>query len=263
MFIARNIPFYWAQSNVQSSPLGGTQPTTFQLLAQVPAKKQGDSILQTVTAAFNVVGPTAVQAVTPTGQVLLTPDLTDPSPAPLELSLGQPPTINCQVDSPQFGIEFKFTATAPTNGPGTYSAIQLIDLSQSRVPVPGATPPALSVTNGFELDNSVTYDNRTVSVASGSSKTWCATDSPGTDTNPEFASLTRLDSFRTYFVYKPNVSGAIWVPLGELTWSWGGTVTQTKGTWTGPTSVTRPSPSFATPVPYQLIPLPSWSATFK
>ncbi len=60
-------------------------------------------------------------------------------------------------------------------------------------------------------------------------------DSPGAAlfpatyfTTPD--SLNRVDSFTLTLIFKP--SGGIWVPLGQLPWSWSGTAVYAAGAWT-------------------------------
>lgn len=55
---------------------------------------------------------------------------------------------------------------------------------------------------------------------------------------PQYSPVTRSDSFSLYFMFKPNVPNARFVPLQQLDWWWGETVTYTPrhmegapGTW--------------------------------
>jgi len=67
------------------------------------------------------------------------------------------------------------------------------------------------------------------------------------------------DTFTDYFVFRPNTKNSIWVTMGKLVWSWGGTTTLKSGSWTTPTATTQPS----NPGGSSSNELPTWPAVFN
>jgi hypothetical protein len=167
------------------------------------------------------------------------------------------------------GITWMFTTTTPDDGAGVVDAVQLIN-SQA---IDGYAPPSPNAVFGtcgsWDLDSASPYSAPQYTpfpIPSGRGGTWSYNDSPYMRI-PSFyggtvISMSKTDSMHTYFIYKPSVSDAIWVVLGELDWGW-----QATTTWTGTKSngyFPSPSPTIINPRPnptgYPANPIPTWSA---
>jgi hypothetical protein len=168
------------------------------------------------------------------------------------------------------GMHFKFSATAPDgDGNGYVSATQLTRYSEGWTQNPAYTGPVIQpqTSNGpYYLDDCPLYgDAKHVSKGSegGKQYRWTDADSPGTALDTSANQYTRADAFTTRFMYRPGGRGSIWVPIGEVTWHWGGTATRTNppgtqnGGWTGPTNATYSRNPRAVAFPN----FPTWTMT--
>jgi len=108
----------------------------------------------------------------------------------------------------------------PDSG-GTTEWVQLISKeSLSGVSLSGV--PALPAYYGPGLDNSYPYnpDDPTAAI------TVMASDSPNNGLNPLLSKETRRFRADMYYLWKPQISGSIFVPLGYVEWSTSGTGVQ-------------------------------------
>jgi len=105
---------------------------------------------------------------------------------------------------------------------------------------------------GYTWDVSAT-GNGADTPASGYTQT--DIDGGGNDWRTAFAG----DTFQTWLMFKPSSTGAIWVPLQQLGWSWTATATKnlTTGKWTTTGSVTTPDHGTVTDTP------PAWSKVIQ
>lgn len=129
------------------------------------------------------------------------------------------------------GIEMGFDCVA--NGcNGVVGAIQLIRSLRVAHETTGATR-TLSTNGMFVLDNGappndVIYLNRTVAVGN----LLQISDSPAQELSNEIDRISIDEAFRTYFMFRSNAPGAIWVPLYLCSWGWQATAIRTGlGQW--------------------------------
>lgn len=115
------------------------------------------------------------------------------------------------------GIAFNFLATAPANGAGHLAATQLFTGEAIGIPVTGDL---LNMVNA--LDDCPLYGNRYVPIGAGSDRIWTASDSPGMPLASVDTMAGMVFFFRTYFMYRPDGTGSIWVPIGVMNWDIGG-----------------------------------------
>lgn len=139
-----------------------------------------------------------------------------------------------------YGIHFTFTATAPpTDTDGHVAMTQLISSNTTYTPFPPSDLKKVwPTTNGqWLLDACASYPgfDRTNPLLfsefpqpRNGQYTYVGYDVPGTRLYPEFDGISRSDSFRSYFMYKPASPGSIWVPLGVYLWSWEGAASRTR-----------------------------------
>ena len=59
-------------------------------------------------------------------------------------------------------------------------------------------------------------------------------DNPSLGLTSSYQKVSVSDSFNMWLMFKPSISGSIWVPLGQVNWNWaaGATRTGSPNTWT-------------------------------
>jgi hypothetical protein len=210
-----NLDFYWIK--------GGSKAIT------VAATVRGSSL--TAQVMQNVLAPTNVTMTSVTDHVKVGPTGW-PGDPPMNLYYGK---------SPNVGIQWTCTATAPAGGKGEIAGTQLNNSDRKRTSNAGVVESNDSG-GAYMLDTTVPYST-SVTIAAGASATWSSNDSPST---PLTASLSRKsvnDLFRMYFMYKPDGADSIWVTLMRLDWHWAGQTTRVGApggagnNWTAPAGV--------------------------
>jgi hypothetical protein len=101
--------------------------------------------------------------------------------------------------------------------------------------------------------------NGVVTIPAGQSTTWALNDDPYLGLTSNYSSVTANENFQTYFMYQPPTAGAIWVTLGVISWSWGGTATTDGSSWSASATSFSPSPAGATVMYTNSNALPQWS----
>lgn len=189
-----------------------------------------DGTSASATATFNVVGPTAVSVATPLGQWQV-----NPNSSGFELDFGFP-------ISPDLGIQFNGRATSPSGYTGTYEWVQLIGGDNTTFTAGSST---LTCTKGTGLDNQFPY-------STGLS----TSDSPSLGLPSADSKVTRSNTFKMYFMWRPGLTGDIPVPLGYVSWQIFGDAVQSGGTWTAQSDSTRSANAFQASSSY-----PQWTST--
>jgi hypothetical protein len=237
---------------------------------------------QYVVTAIRVNAPSKVAVSTATSRVLVTPAPAFNCNLSLTFGLANYPNALCNSTQPP-GITWTLSAVGPAKSKsaqaylgGQLDMTQLITLTDSAVPLPGATnaPPAPPNFTGA-LDTCIHYgeDGGHVAVPAGGSATWYSNDSPASRLNPNWLRYSRSDDFQDYFVYKlndlPNTPAAkqnLWVVIGHAHWGWSGTAVQA-------TPPAQPSPAWflaVAPTPEASAtadsrpgPLPTWQSGYN
>lgn len=102
------------------------------------------------------------------------------------------------------------------------------------------------------------YFNHVNELKAGQPGAWSDEDSPFRALW-DLSYLQRHDQFQTWFVYKPRLPSAVWVPLGYVQWNWAGTAMLSGTTWNLSGASASPNPSAVIPNSYTAIPLPTWA----
>lgn len=157
------------------------------------------------TTTFNVRRPTA-QITSTTGSVDI-----DKSSTPWGLRFGVPWP----------GIAFTQTITIPSGFSGSTEWVQLADPLRRRKKPDGTWDRWA----GAGLDTDYPYSAAT-----------STTDSPATSLDSGYVEKTANDSFTMYLMFQPSGFGSIFVPLRQVSWSWGGDAVYSGGTWLLPFS---------------------------
>ena len=187
--------------------------------------KDGLNCSRKAKAAFNVNGPTGKITPTPTSWSV-SQQISCPSILQL-LYFGYPdPTSGCSHIPLVKGISFKagITNVPVLNGTavnGTTEWVQLILKNRlSGISVSGTQ--AIPANLGVGLDNTYPYrpDDPDDAV------TTLASDSPNNSLNPLLSRETRRFKANMYYLWKPKISGSIFVPLGYVEWNTSGTGVQ-------------------------------------
>jgi hypothetical protein len=214
---AADLDFYW---------IAGGSPQTVEVEATVLGRR-----LQ-ATVAFNVLAPGNLSMTSSTGRVAVgNPGFGE---GEIELHFG---------NYERCGIEFTLSATAPPGGAGEIAGTQLIQQVRTRLFNDGNTRD-WSTQGRFVLDTQTPL-NPARQIASGGSRTWNGTDSPGTPLAPNQQRASVDDHFRVYFMYRPAGADSIWVTLMLLCWEWSGVTTRvgapsgTANTWHTATAVSH------------------------
>lgn len=126
-----------------------------------------------------------------------------------------------------FGIHFTFTAPAPDTG-GYVTGTQLIDSQSTYTPYPADTGKVFHPTGGDSWLDACWFYPGADSVVFGFGRmprqkngqfTYVAYDAPvGFLYSTDFSMLSRGDSLRMFFMYRPSGRESIWVPLGVYSW---------------------------------------------
>ena len=152
-----------------------------------------------------------------------------PTPEPY-LSLG-----DASLGKP--GIKWTFSAAAPSGYKGQLDMIQLINSSRTGTTTGNQTTNLFTTNNQSWLDSCELYDS---AVAIGS--TWSDNDSPAQHLSATYIKESATDQFQSYMIYEPNAihkERTIWVPLGDVTWSWSGVANYSNGWTLGSSSAQR------------------------
>jgi len=221
---------------------------------------------QTIVATYFIYARTSINVTANVGSVLVTPPPQLGCNLALVLGIVNKTGSTCN-GTAKHGADWTFTATGPANNTSAQAALgglldmtQLITLTNSFVPLPGATNVPTPVPNtNAALDTCIHFGNSSLAhatIAPSVPSTWTANDAPGTVLEPLWLSFTRSDVFNDYFVYRlndmsstPSSRKNIWVVLGDAGWGWGGKAVQATPTLT-PTHVPVFSLAATTPAPY-------------
>ena len=203
-------------------PLNGIH-VTYTYCVNIPGV--GNQCSEEANAIFNVYGPTATITPSPNNWSVV-PPMSCPTTVQL-LYFGYPdPTSGCSLTPLVKGISF---SAALSNMPaingsvvsGTAEWVQLItkDTLSGTLLSGGKAGPT---SQGVGLDNTYPYKpddpNAAVTIA--------ASDSPNNSLNPLLSRETRRFKADMYYLWRPQVSGSIFVPLGYVEWSTSGTGVQ-------------------------------------
>jgi len=198
-------------------------PVTYQYCVNIPGV--GNQCSDEAKTSFNVTGPAATIMSTPTSWSV-SPEMSCPSILQL-LYFGYPdPITGCSHKPLVKGIFFKAAlSNLPVlNGTAVNGKTEWVQLilknSLSGVSLSGAQ--AIPANLGVGLDNTYPYgsDDSTESVTTE------ASDSPSNDLDPALARERRKFKADMYYLWKPQISGSIFVPLGYVEWSTSGTGVQ-------------------------------------
>ena len=206
-----NVAFYWVY---QTSNI----PVTYQYCVNIPSV--GNQCSETANATFNVTGP--IVTIAPTANSWsVPPPMSCPTIVQL-LYFGYPdPTSGCSLVPMVKGISFKATLSNVPDGDGTTEWIQVItaDTLSGTYISGGSFGPA---NQGVGLDNFLPYppDDPVDAVTTETS------DSPGNSLRRSLSEETRSFTADMYYLWQPQISGAIFVPLGYIEWSTSGTAAQ-------------------------------------
>jgi len=199
-------------------------PVTYQYCVNIPGV--GKQCSMTANATFNVIGPPTAK-ITPTPTYWsVSPEMSCPNTLQL-LYFGVPdPTSGCLHKPLVKGISFdSVLSNMPViNGSavsGTTEWVQIIEtnaVSGTLLSGGKAGPTSL----GVGLDKTYPYppDDPLESM------TTKASDSPSVDLDPDLARETRRFKADMYYLWKPQISGSIFVPLGYVEWESSGTSIQ-------------------------------------
>jgi hypothetical protein len=207
---------YWVYPN-------GSIPVTYQYCVNIPGAQPVKQCSLVANAAFNVTGPTAT--ITPSATSwYVTPQMSCPSIIQF-LYFGYPdPITGCSLKPfarSDAGISFNAALSNVPDSGGTTEWVQLI-LKESLSGVSLSGGPSIPAYYGPGLDNSYPYgpDDPNADV------TTQASDSPNNSLNPLLSRETRRFKADMYYLWKPQISGSIFVPLGYVEWSTSGTGVQ-------------------------------------
>jgi len=187
----------------------------------------------TVSATFDVQGPSAIALTTPT----ISPVTIGLYTGYLYMGMFVPP------DTP--GIVFNATLQQPTAAQGTIVFVQYINQYNYQWTTSGGCP---SQSDGPGIDTGYPFDESSVGATTSSTN-----DSPAI---PLYSNATAAQaSFNAtmYLMWQPSLPATpvIPVPLGSITWQWSGDAEQNGGTWSfaqqpaSPTaSIFQPSASY-------------------
>jgi hypothetical protein len=147
------------------------------------------------------------------------------------------------------GITWTFSAGAPGYGAGSLAVAQLLTAATVSGTLNGnvetATPsPQATLLDGFFPEYGIT-------VSTGSTLTFI--DSPDWSLSGQNCTkLSTTESFVDYFMYQPTAGSrpSIWVTLEKGTWGWTGSATLKNGAWSGSGSVSTPTYSSSTELPW-------------
>jgi hypothetical protein len=151
---------------------------------------------------------------------------------------------------------------------GKFALIQLVNLANLYTLASSGTIVNQSTGAGmFVLDttsqNMVPQYNDTAGIITappGTSEPWTLYDIPALGLKSNYSSVTANQTFKTYFMYQPPTSGAIWVTLGVIGWSWSGTAAASGGSWSAGATSFNPNPAGATVTYTNTNSLPQWSS---
>jgi hypothetical protein len=164
----------------------------------------GSDLIVVTSATYNAKGPTNISMIgVPTTQGVTLGPHKDAGAKALRFGRGVGP------DS--LGIAFTFTADPPPGGGGDWTVTQLFEGGYAR------TPPdtiLVGAPGEYWLDVCPRYFNRSFSTNEAAT----ANDSPAVGLNSTYSAYGMDIDFKTYFMYKPNAVGSIWVPIGLLEW---------------------------------------------
>jgi hypothetical protein len=193
-------------------------PVTYQYCVNIPGV--GNQCSLVANASFNVTGPTAT--ITPNSNYwTVSPPISCPTTVQI-LYFGYPdPTSGCALTPLVKGISFQAALSSVPDSGGTAEWVQLITkntLSGTLLSGGDAGP----TSQGVGLDNSYPYlpDDPNDAV------TTQASDSPNNALDPSLARETRRFKADMYYLWQPQISGSIFVPLGYVEWSTSGTAVQ-------------------------------------
>ncbi len=203
-------------------PLNGIN-VTYTYCVNIPGV--GNQCSEEANAIFDVYGPTATITPSPNSWSVV-PPMSCPTTVQL-LYFGYPdPTSGCSVTPLVKGISF---SAALSNMPaingsvvsGTAEWIQLItkDTLSGTLLSGGKVGPT---SQGVGLDKTYPYPpNDLYNVV-----TTATSDSPDNSLNPLLTRETRRFKADMYYLWKPQISGSIFVPLGYVEWGTSGTGVQ-------------------------------------
>jgi len=165
----------------------------------------------TVSATFNVQGPSAVSLTTPTISAVSI------GLSPLEMGMFVPPETS--------GIEFNATLQQPQGANGNIVFVQTLNSYDYQYSTSG-TCPLQSYGPGF--DGGYPTDESAVGATSYSTN-----DSPGVPLYSNATGVTASFSATTYLMWQPSLTSSpvIPVPLGYINWQWSGSAVQNGEVW--------------------------------
>ena len=175
-------------------------------------------------ATFDVKGATATITANPTSWTVPPTIYNCPWGTTQVLYFGFPnPISGCGFTPLTKGITFNanLSVSDTVNGNGTTAWVQIIEKNTlSGRDLSGN--PAAPLNGGTGLDNSFPYAPDDPNAP----QTVQASDSPHTDLDPNLSREARLFGAAMYYLWQPQVTGAIWVPLAYVEWSATGTANQ-------------------------------------
>jgi hypothetical protein len=185
-------------------------------------RNDGSTSAPRATARYRAAGPTGVtlgSVLTPNGPSV--GYFYSPTTVPNRLGL----MLGDAVSDLTHGISYIFTATMPSGDNGYLAGTQLVKTVGSFTLSPTASPPfprPPANTNGsYWLDGCPIYGAATQAGIAGLTL-WTDWDSPISDLTSKLVAASRDDAFRIFLMYRPTGPQSIWVPLGNLSWSWRG-----------------------------------------
>ncbi len=246
-YTSPTIGFYWLPDYNAAScnSTSGYQPRV-----TVQATQNGQ--VQTAVASFAVYCPSNVVMNSTTSQVNI---LTN-TPFGTVLIFESYPTP---------GITWHNSAAAPTNsangvffgqpipGAGKITMVQLINTAGAVLSPTGCAVGTPSTSGQLWVDSAFWYKAdlgaQPVQVLANNSAMWTDNDNPFISlVSPPCTDESISMQFQDYFIYKPDISpDAIWVTIGQLSWSWSGTATfnTTANAWQVVSSSVPSNPSGA------------------
>jgi hypothetical protein len=218
---------------------GSAIPVTYKYCVDIPGADADGKCSLVANASFNVSGPTATITPTPNSWSVTNPFTGCNNVQFLVFGVLFPNSTSCAKTPFVPGITFAAALSNVPDSGGTTEWVQLITkntLSGTLLSGGQAGPTSY----GVGLDNSYPYppddSNNTV--------TTLASDTPNNDLGPSLARETRRFKADMYYLWRPQITGSIFVPLGYVDWSVYGTAVQ-HTTYSPPWSLASSGPTTA------------------
>ena len=254
--------FYWGPGSA-SLPASGLGPPAPRRVAVAATFKS------TIPGAPDFIGTDYVDVyvAAPTGSIALTPPYPPPSMVPSFgtaglMTAGSVPQIQFDVNfnstAPNTPVGISWTASVDPTAPGigtvagqfavtqtmTYDSTRSSDLGGGRILtqadglLPGRVNPGTILDALHYPTNAAGGGTGTIQLvgsdATGSPLTIRGNDSPGSPVSSPTAgskrNFRRADDFVMTLMYRPSPLSGIWVPVGQLSWSWTASADHV-GTW--------------------------------